>query len=223
MDGSPLFAMEFEPPDTRYVWRLWFADVLDMGTAGVLGWGALRAMDVGRTPASLLESGGGVWLVLSMLGGLSGWTLWRGLFGLRLEDGGEAPGPGRGLARAFTVPLDLIMSAVLQRRPLDRLLKVMPASVPVASRRWVRGLGWQLPWLALLGVAAWFFVMPTRTESLAYLKRLDGWRCCNGRTTPSAFQCDTSVSRALRAARGGDAQAQEVVAGCPRAAAELGR
>jgi hypothetical protein len=215
--------MEFEPPDTRYVWRLWFADVLDMGTAGVLGWGTLRALELERTPASLVEAGAGVWLVLSVVGGLSGWTFWRGLFGLRLEDSGEPPGPARGLARAFTVPLDLVMAPVLQRRPLDRVLKVLPNSVPVASRRWVRGLGWQLSWLVLLGVAAWFLVMPTQGEALAYLKKLDGWRCCNGKTTPSAFQCDTSVSRALRGARGGDAKAQEVVAGCPRAAAELGR
>jgi hypothetical protein len=223
MDGSSLFSMEFEPPDTRYVWRLWFADVLDMGTAGVLGWATLRALELERTPASLVEAGVLAWLVLSTVSGLSGWTFWRGLFGLRLENSGEPPGPMLGLVRAFTVPLDLVMSPVLQRRPLDRVLKVLPNAVPVASRRWVRGLGWQLPWLALLGVAAWFLVMPTRGEALAYLKKLDGWRCCHSKTPPSAFKCETSVSRAVREARGEDAQAREVVAACPRAAAELGR
>jgi hypothetical protein len=115
------------------------------------------------------------------------------------------------------------MSPVLQRRPLDRLLKLQPGSVTVASRRWVRGMGWQLPWLALLGVAGWFLIMPTRGEALAHLKKLDGWRCCHAQPVPSAFKCETSVSRALREARAGNAQARDLVAGCPRAAAELGR
>jgi hypothetical protein len=65
--------------------------------------------------------------------------------------------------------------------------------------------------------------MPTKREALGYLKKLDGWRCCNAKTPPSAFKCSTSVSRALSEAEDGDAQAQAIVKDCPRAAAEMGR
>jgi hypothetical protein len=71
--------------------------------------------------------------------------------------------------------------------------------------------------------AVWFMVMPTRTETLRYLKTLDGWRCCHGRATPSPAKCTSALSRAVREAAGGDAQAQAVVADCPTAAAAMGR
>jgi hypothetical protein len=223
--SDALFSSEFEPADTRYLWRLWFADVLDLATSALLGWGALRALDVDRTPRALVLAGVVVWVLLSLASGLSGWTLWRGVMGLRLVDAKEAgaPGLGLGLARALVVPLDLPISPFLQRRYFDRLLKVEPEAVPLLSRKWQRGLGWQGFWLALVLASVWFAVMPTRREALTYLKRLDGWRCCNGRATPSAFQCSSSVSRALSAARGGDEQARAVVAQCPRAQAEMGR
>jgi hypothetical protein len=220
-----LFSSEFEPADTRYLWRLWFADVLDLATSALLGWGALRALDVDRTPRALVLAGVVVWLLLSLAGGLSGWTLWRGVLGLRMVDAKEAgaPGPGRGLARALVVPMDLPIAPVLQRRYFDRLLKVAPEAVPLLSRKWQRGLGWQGFWLALLLASVWFVVMPTKREALTYLKRLDGWRCCNAKTSPAPFKCSSSVSRALSAAKGGDEQARAVVAQCPRAQAELGR
>ncbi|MCY1082720.1 hypothetical protein [Archangium lansingense] len=71
--------------------------------------------------------------------------------------------------------------------------------------------------------SVWFMVMPTRREALTYLKKLDGWRCCHGRATPSPFKCSTSVSRAASDAEDGDAQAQAVVKDCPKASAEMGR
>jgi hypothetical protein len=100
---------------------------------------------------------------------------------------------------------------------------VQPEAVAPLSKKWQRGLGWLGFWLVLVFGSVWFMVMPTQREALGYLKRLDGWRCCHGRATPSAFQCSTSVSRAVSAARSGDAQAQAVVADCPRASAEMGR
>jgi len=221
--SDALFSSEFEPPDTRYLWRLWFADLLDLATSALLGWGALRAMDVDRTPGALGVAGVVTWLLLSLAGGLSGWTLWRGVMGLRLVTDASAPGLGRGLLRAFLVPVDLAISPFLQRRYGDRLQKVQPEAVPPFSKKWQRGLGWQGFWLVMVFASVWFVVMPTRREALGYLKKLDGWRCCNAKTPPSPFKCSTSVSRAVSEAEDGDAQAQAVVKDCPRASAEMGR
>ncbi|MFY0527797.1 hypothetical protein ACN28I_33160 [Archangium gephyra] len=221
--SDALFSSEFEPADTRYLWRLWFADLLDLATSALLGWGALRALDVDRTPQALVVAGGVTWLLMSLAGGLSGWTLWRGVVGLRLVTDGSAPGPGRGLLRALLVPVDLAISPFLQRRYGDRLQKVQPEAVPPFTKKWQRGLGWQGVWLVLVFASVWFVVMPTRREALGYLKKLDGWRCCHAKTPPSPFKCSTSVSRAVSEAEDGDAQAQAIVKDCPRAAAEMGR
>lgn len=221
--GDALFSSEFEPADTRYFWRLWFADLLDLATSALLGWAALRAMDVALTPRTLVVAGAVTWLLMSLAGGLSGWTLWRGVLGVRLETDGGVPGPARGLGRAFLAPVELPLSPFLQRRYADRFLKVLPESVPVLTKKWQRGLVWQGFWLLMVFASVWFLVMPTRTEALTYLKKLDGWRCCHNTTPPSPFQCSSSVSRALSAARGGDEQAQAVVADCPRASAQMGR
>jgi hypothetical protein len=221
--SDALFSSEFEPADTQYLWRLWFADLLDLATSALLGWGALRAVDVDRTPGALGVAMGVAWLLLSVAGGLSGWTLWRGVVGLRLATDGSAPGPARGLGRACLVPVDLAISPFLQRRYGDRLLKVRPEAVAPFSRKWQRGLGWQGFWLVMVAASVWFGVMPTRREALTYLKKLDGWRCCHARTPPSPFKCSTSVSRAVSEAEAGDAQARALVADCPRASAEMGR
>jgi len=222
--SDALFSSEAEPADTRYLWRLWLADVLDLATAALVGWGALRAMDVDRTPRALVVAAVVTWVLMSLAGGLSGWTLWRGVVGLRLVDeSGTVPGVLPGLLRAFVVPVDLVLGPVLQRRYCDRLLKVQPEAVAPLSRKWQRGLGWQGAWLALALAAVWFAVMPTPREALGHLRKLDGWKCCNGRTPPSAFQCSTSLWRAVRSAKGGDPEAQKVVANCPRASAEMGR
>lgn len=221
--SDALFSSEFEPADTRYLWRLWFADLLDLATSALLGWGVLRALDVDRTPRALVVAGGVTWLLMSLAGGLSGWTLWRGVMGLRLVTDGSAPGPGRGLVRAVLVPVDLAISPFLQRRYADRLQKVQPEAVPPFTKKWQRGLGWQGVWLVLVFASVWFVVMPTRREALGYLKRLDGWRCCHAKTPPSPFKCSTSVSRTVSEAEDGDAQAQAIVKDCPRASAEMGR
>lgn len=221
--GDALFSSEFEPADTRYFWRLWFADLLDLATSALLGWAALRALDVERTPRALVVAGGVTWLLMSLAGGLSGWTLWRGVMGVRLETDGGVPGPVRGLGRAFAVPVELALSPFLQRRYADRSLKVLPESVPVFTKKWQRGLPWQGFWLLLVFASAWFLVMPTKTEALTYLKKLDGWRCCHNPTPPSAFKCSTSVSRAVSAAEGGDEKARALVADCPRASEKMGR
>jgi hypothetical protein len=224
MDDA-LFSSEFEPPDTRHLWRLWWADVLDLGTAALLGWGALRALEWARTPGTMVGAWVGAWVLLSLVGGHSGWTLWRGVMGLRLVDeAGNEAGAGRGLGRALVVPMDLLISPVLQRRYFDRLLGVHPEAVALLSRKWQRGVGWQVLWLALLLGAVVYVVMPTRQEALTYLgKRLDGWRCCHRETPPEPYRCRATVARAVGAARGGDARAQAVVRDCPRAAAKLGR
>jgi hypothetical protein len=222
MDDA-LFSSQFEPADSRYLWRLLLADLLDLATSALLGWGALRAVDVDRTPLSLVLAGVGAWVLLSLAGGLSGWTLGRGVVGLRLENAGGAPGMGRGLARAFLAPPDLLIAPMVQRRYLDRLLKVQPEPVSLFSPQGRRGLGWQVFWLALVFASVGYMVMPTKREALTYLKKLEGWRCCRGRSVASTFQCSTSLSRAVSAAEGGDAPAQAVVADCPRATAELGR
>ncbi|PTL83324.1 hypothetical protein [Vitiosangium sp. GDMCC 1.1324] len=221
--SDALFSSEFEPADTRYFWRLWFADLLDVATSALLGWAVLRAMDVDRTPRALVEAGIVMWLLMSVAGGLSGWTLWRGVMGLRLETDGGTPGPARGLARAFLALVDLPISPFLQRRYADRFLKIQPESVPPLTKKWQRGLGWQGFWLLMVFASVWFMVMPTKREALTYLKKLDGWRCCHGRTPPSPFKCSTSLSRAVSAAEDGDAQAQAVVADCPVASARMGR
>lgn len=218
-----LFSSEIEPADIRYLGRLWLADLLDLATSALLGWAALRAVDVERTPRSLGVAGVAVWLLMSASGGWSGWTPWRAVLRLRLVKGGTPPGVGLGLGRALLVPVELLLSPIVQRRYGDRALQVSPEPSSLLAKRWRGPLGIQVFWLALVFASVWFVVMPTRTEALTYLKRLDGWKCCHGTTPPSAFQCDTSVSRVVSAAEGGDAQAQALVADCPRAAAKMGR
>ncbi len=222
--SDALFSSEVEPADTRYLWRLWLADVLDLATSALVGWGVLRVVDVDRTPRSLVVAAVVTWVLMSLVGGLSGWTLWRGVVGLRLVDESSAtPGLVRGFLRAFLVPVDLALGPILQRRYCDRLLKVQPEAVPPLSRKWQRGLGWQGAWLALALAAVWFIVMPTKREALGYLRKLDGWKCCHATTPPSAFKCSTSLSRAVSEAEDGDPEARKIVADCPRASAETGR
>jgi hypothetical protein len=217
--SDTLFSSDVETAATRYLGRQWLGDLLDLALSLLLGWGLLRALDVSRTPGRLVAVTAGVWCVLCLLGGLSGWTLGQGLVGLRLVRGDGAPGASRGAARVPLALVDLLVSPILQRRVFDRPLGLEARSVPP----WRGGLPWKGAWLVLALAAVWFMVMPTRTETLRYLKTLDGWRCCHGRATPSPAKCTSALSRAVREATGGDAQAQAVVADCPTAAAAMGR
>jgi hypothetical protein len=217
--SNTLFSSDVETADTLHLGRQWLGDLLDLALSLLLGWGLLRALDMTRTPGRLVAVTAGVWCVVCLVGGLSGWTLGQGLVGLRLVRGGGAPGASRGAARVPLALVDLIVSPILQRRVFDRRLGLEATSVPP----WRGGLAWKGAWLVLAFAAVWFMVVPTRTETLRYLKTLDGWRCCHGRATPSPSRCTDALSRAVRVAAGGDAQAQAVVADCPTAAAAMGR
>ncbi|WNG13665.1 hypothetical protein [Cystobacter fuscus] len=217
--SDTLFSSDVETADTLHLGRQWLGDLLDLALSLLLGWGLLRALDVTRTPGRLIAVTAGVWCVVCLVGGLSGWTLGQALVGLRLGRGDGVPGASRGAARAPLALVDLLVSPILQRRVFDRTLGLEAKSVPP----WRGGLPWKAAWLVLALAAVWFMVAPTRTETLRYLKTLDGWRCCHGRATPSPSRCENAVSRAVREAAGGDTQAQAVVADCPTAAAAMGR
>src|SRR3712207_542246 len=103
MSEAHLFKTEHEPVPQRHLWRLWGADARELGTAALLGWAALRGLERGPGVGPLLACMAGAWAVLSLVGSLTGRTLWRHALGVRLvHDGGGAPGVGRGLARILT-------------------------------------------------------------------------------------------------------------------------
>ena len=95
--------------------------------------------------------------------------------------------------------------------------------IPGGAGGWFRALPPQLVGVALLAGAAWSIVTPTRQEMLQYLDRtLTGWHCCHG-TRDVTWQCRTSMSRAVRNAKAGDAEVAGFLrAECPVAAARLG-
>ena len=219
-DGS-LFATDQVTTESRYQWHLWVADVLDLGTSILVGWGALRALEQDRTPLSMPMAMALAWMTASAVGGLTGRTFWRQVAGVKLVHAARTPGLLRGLARAFTTPLDLLLNAVLMRRPLDTLLGLHAEPVVPGVGPRLKGVALQLPWLAVLAGAVWLLVTPTQAEMLQYLGRtLTGWHCCHG-TRAVTWQCRTSLDRAVRNARGGDAEAKALVAECPVAGARL--
>ncbi len=221
-DGS-LFSTDQVPTESRYQWRLWGADVLDLGTSVLVGWAALRALEQERTPGAMALAMALAWLVTSAVGGVTGHTFWRQVAGVKLVHTERAPGLLRGLARGFTTPLDLLLNVVLLRRPLDLLLGLHAVPVPSGVGPRLKGVALQLPWLAVLAGAVWLLVTPTRAEMLRYLGRtLTGWHCCHG-TREVTWQCRTSLDRAVRNARSGDPDVQKLVADCPVAGARLGK
>jgi hypothetical protein len=145
--------------------------------------------------------------------------------GVRLvTDGGAAPGLPRAAVRTLTVPVDLLITPVLQYRPLDGLLKLSADSASSGFGAWAAGLGWQLPWLAVMVAALYFIVTPTREETLTFLgHKLTGWQCCHGSPRAPKWQCETSLTRLVREARRGDAESVQVAADCPVAAERLKR
>lgn len=212
-----IFVSSLTPEDGRFQRRLWIADVLDLALGGLLGWGALRANDLGSAPGRAALVVLGAWVAYSTLCGAARRTVGRWLLGVDLVAGGRAPGPLRSFARAFTVPAGLILMAVFHSRPLDRSLGLRPEREEVGPRRWIGLFAWQVPWIVLLALAIQLVLTPTRSEALKFLSTLDGWRCCHARGKPSR-RCVGSLERAVRAARAGDAGALEVVSDCPEAA-----
>jgi len=220
MSEGALFAAEFDPAHTQHRWRLWGADLVDLALAGLVGWGAARALDVEQSMRLLLSMLGATWAVLCLVGGVRGWTLGRRLLDVRLvAPDGRAPGVVRALARAFTVPVDVLLTPLLPSRPLDRLLGVHGERTtgPRGSRR--RGVALQLPWVAALAAAAWFIATPTRHEALSFLDtKLTGWKCCHGyKQHKDTWMCQRSLSRLSREARRQHPQALALMPECPQA------
>lgn len=222
MSNGTLFSVDSVTPESRYQWHLWVADLLDVATAALAGWAALRLLEVERTPGTMAAAMGLAWLVASAVGGVTGRTLWRQVAGVRLVRGEGAPGLGRGLARAFTALVELLVSVVLQRRPLDAKLGLHAEPVAPGAGPRLKGVAVQLPWLAVLAGAMWLLVTPTKAETRKYLgKTLTGWHCCHG-SRESTWECRRSLDRAVRVARGGDdAEMQAVVNDCPVALERL--
>lgn len=222
MSDGALFSTDMVPAESRHLWRRWVSDLLDVATAVLLGWAALRGLEQERTGGKLALAIALAWLVLSAVGGVTGRTLWREVVGIRLVRNGRAPGLPLGLARAFTALVELLLAPVLLRRPLDLKLGVDAEPAAPGGKGRLKGVALQLPWLALMAGAVWLLVTPTRAEMLKYLGRtLTGWHCCHG-TRDVTWECHTSLDRVVRNARGGDPLVSEVVAKCPEAQKRLG-
>jgi hypothetical protein len=209
MSDGALFSTDSVTHESRYQWHLWLADLLDLATAALVGWAALRGLEQERTAGSMALAIALAWLAASAVGGLTGRTLWRQVAGVRLM-------------RAFTAPLELLLTAVLLRRPLDAKLGVHGEPVAPGVGPRLKGVAVQLPWLAVLAGAVWLLVTPTKAETLKYLGRtLTGWHCCHG-TRDMTWECRGALDRAVRSARGGDAELRALMAECPVAAKRLG-
>lgn len=224
MSEGSLFASHFGPVHTRFRFRLWGADLVDLGLSLLVGWGATRALDLEQSRAALLGVIACVWVGGALVGGVRGWTLGRRLLDVRLvTQAGRAPGLFRALVRAFTTLPDLFMTPLLPARPLDRLLGLHGERSGAERPARLRGLAVQLPWVAGLVAAAWFIATPTRAETLRFLDgKLTGWKCCHGyRAHVGTWTCQRSLSRLVREARAQDPEALALVAECPEAAARL--
>jgi hypothetical protein len=226
MSEGALFGSQFSPVHSRFRFRLWAADLVDLGIAVPLGWGAARALDWEQSLGRLLATLFCAWLLLSLVGGVRGWTLGRRLLDVQLVNAeGRPPGLPLTFARAFTALPDLLMTPVLPSRPLDRLLRVHGERRETGRKDWLIGLGLQLPWVAALAAAAWFIVTPTRHEAFTFLDRkLTGWKCCHGyRRHLDTWMCRHSLSLLVREASRQDPEALALVAECPEAAERMPR
>jgi len=224
MSEGPLFGSQFSPAHARFRYRLWAADLVDLGTATLLGWGAARALDWEQSLLRVLASMLGAWVLLSLVGGVRGWTLGRRLFDVQLVDAeGRPPGLPRSFFRAFAALPDVLMAPLLPTRPLDRLLRLHGERPTARLQSWLAGVSLQLPWVAALAAAAWFIATPTRHEALTFLDgKLTGWKCCHGyRQHVGTWMCRHSLSRLTREARREDPAALALLAECPEAAGHL--
>ncbi|MBN1209150.1 MAG: RDD family protein [Myxococcaceae bacterium] len=226
MSEGALFTSQFSPAHSRFRIRLWGADLVDLGTAALLGWGAARALDWEQSLLRVLASMAGAWVLLSLVGGVRGWTLGRRLLDVRLVNHEhQPPGLPRALARALTALPDVLMTPLLPSRPLDRLLGVHGERPAPGRKAWLLGLSLQLPWVAALAAAAWFLATPTRHEAFLFLdQKLTGWKCCHGYSRHvGTWTCRHSLSRLRREARRQQPEALKLLAECPAAAERAGR
>jgi hypothetical protein len=223
MSEGPLFGSQFAPVHDRFRYRLWAADLVDLGTALVLGWGAARALDWEQSLTRVLATLLGAWVFLLLVGGVRGWTLGRRLFDVQLVNAeGRPAGLPRSFFRAFLAPADLVMTPLLPTRPMDRLLRVH-GERPEGQKSRLVGVSLQLPWVAALAAAVWFIATPTRHEALTFLdQKLTGWKCCHGyRQHVGTWMCRHSLSRLTREARSQNPEALSLLAECPEAAERL--
>jgi hypothetical protein len=226
MSEGALFGSQFTPAHSRFRFRLWAADLVDLGIAVLLGWGAARALDWEQSLARVLATILCTWVLISLVGGVRGWTLGRRLLDVRLVNAeGQPPGLPLAFVRVFTALPDLFMTPLLPSRPLDRLLRLHGERPGAGRKAWLAGLGLQLPWVAALAAAAWFIAMPTRHEAFTFLDRkLTGYKCCHGyRKHVGTWTCRHSLSRLVREASRPDPEALTLLADCPEAAARMGR
>lgn len=226
MSEGALFGSQFSSAHSRFRFRLWAADLVDLGIAAPLGWGAARALDWEQSPMRVLATFFGAWVLISLVGGVRGWTLGRRLLDVQLVNAeGRPPGLPRAFARAFTVLPDLFMTPLLPSRPLDRLLRVHGERPEAGRKAWLAGLALQLPWVAALAAAAWFIATPTRHEAFTFIDRkLTGWKCCHGyRKHVGTWTCRHSISRLVREAGRQDPEALTLLAECPEAAERMAR
>jgi hypothetical protein len=194
---------------------------VDLGTAALLGWGATRALDWEQSVVRLLAMMLCAWVLISLVGGVRGWTLGRRLFDVRVvTTEGHPPGPARALARAFAALPDVLMAPLLPSRPLDRLMRLHGERTTPGHKAWVLGLSVQLPWLIALAAAAWFIATPTRHEAFAFLGgKLTGWKCCHGyRQHVGSWMCQRSISRLSREVHQENPEALTILTECPEAA-----
>ncbi len=226
MSEGALFGSQFSPAHSRFRFQLWAADLVDLAIAAPLGWGVARALDWEQSLARVLAALLCTWVLMSLVGGVRGWTLGRRLLDVQLVTAeGRPPGLPRAFARAFTVLPDILMTPLLPSRPLDRLLRVHGERPETRRRAWLVGVGLQLPWVAALAAAAWFIATPTRHEAFTFLDRkLTGWKCCNGyRKHVGTWTCRHSLSRLVREASRQDPEALTLLAECPEAAERMPR
>jgi hypothetical protein len=226
MSEGTLFGSQFSPAHAEFRFRLWAADLVDLGLAALLGWGAARSLDWEQSTVRLLATLLGTWVLVSLVGGVRGWTLGRRLLDVQLVTAeGRPPGLPLAFARAFTALPDIIMAPVLPTRPLDRLLRVHGERPKAGLKTRLTGLGLQLPWVAALAAAGWFIATPTRYEAFNFLEhKLTGWKCCHGyRKHVGTWTCRHSLARLIREVSHQDPEAVALVAECPEAAERMTR
>ena len=220
MSEGPLFGSQFSPAHAQFRFRLWASDLVDLATAALLGWGAARALDWEQSVGRLLGVMFCAWVLISVVGGVRGWTLGRRLLDVRLVNAeSHPPGLVRAFVRAFALP-DVLMAPLLPARPLDRVLRLHGERPPADRKAWWRGLGAQLPWVAALLLSAWFIALPTRQETFVFLGgKLTGWKCCHGyKNHVGTWMCRHSLDRLAREVRNQTPEALTLQPECPEVA-----